>query len=72
MPMSGGKLFVDGEEVRQILENNTKDVESAGGAKITIDPSTHRPTRDMGMYIASYDEDVNVDCLVYMTSDYNS
>ncbi|NBI11776.1 ABC transporter substrate-binding protein [Colidextribacter sp. OB.20] len=70
--MKQAKDPTDGEEVRQILENSTKDVESAGGAKITIDPAIHRPTRDMGMYIATYDADVNVDCLVYMTSDYNS
>lgn len=69
--MKQAKDPTDGEEVRQILESSTKDVESAGGAKITIDPATHRPTRDMGMYIATYDADVNVDCLVYMTSDYN-
>lgn len=70
--MKQAKDPADGEEVRQILESSTKDVESAGGAKITIDPVTHRPTRDMGMYIATYDADDNVDCLVYMTSDYNS
>ena len=60
----------DGEEVRQILENNTKDVESAGGEKITIDPAIHRPTNDMGMYIATYDENDVVDCLVKLTTDY--
>ncbi len=62
----------NGEEVRDILENQTIDIESCGGAKITIDPSIHRPTRDMGMYIATYDENNSVDCLVYMTSDYNA
>ena len=60
----------DGEEVRQILENNPKDVESAGGEKITIDPAIHRPTNDMGMYIATYDENDVVDCLVKLTTDY--
>ena len=60
----------DGEEVRQILENNTKNVESAGGEKITIDPAIHRPTNDMGMYIATYDENDVVDCLVKLTTDY--
>lgn len=60
----------NGVEVREILENNTKDVESAGGAKITIDPATHRPTRDMGMYIATYDENSQVYCLDYLTTDY--
>ena len=62
----------DGVEVRGILENNTKNIESAGGAKITIDPATHRPTREMGMYIATYDDNNQVDCLVYMTSDYGA
>lgn len=61
----------DGKEVREILENKTVELESCGGAKITIDEATHRPTRDMGMYIATYDENNDVDCLVYMTSDYN-
>lgn len=60
----------DGEEVRQILENNTKNVESAGGEKITIDPAIHRPTNEMGMYIATYDENDVVDCLVKLTTDY--
>ena len=60
----------DGEEVRQILENNTKNVESAGGELITIDPSIHRPTNDMGMYIATYDENDVVKCLVKLTTDY--
>lgn len=60
----------DGPEVREILENNTIEVPSIGGAKITIDPATHRPTREMGMYIATYDADNQVDCLVNMTTDY--
>lgn len=62
----------DGEEVRNILENDTKDVKSIGGELITIDPATHRPTRDMGMYIATYDENDAVHCLVRMTSDYKA
>ena len=62
----------DGEEVRNILENDTKDVQSIGGELITIDPKTHRPTRDMGMYIATYDENDAVKCLVRMTSDYKA
>ena len=62
----------DGEEVRNILENDTKDVQSIGGELITIDPATHRPTRDMGMYIATYDENDAVHCLVRMTSDYKA
>ncbi|MBQ6373413.1 MAG: ABC transporter substrate-binding protein [Clostridia bacterium] len=60
----------NGPEVREILENNTVEVPSIGGAKITIDPANHRPTRDMGMYIATYDDKNEVDCLVYMTTDY--
>lgn len=60
----------DGAEVREILETQSIEIESCGGAKITIDPTNHRPTRDMGMYIATYDENKAVDCLVYMTSDY--
>ena len=68
--MKQAKDPTDGVEVREILENNTIEVESIGGAKITIDPAIHRPTRDMGMYIATYDENNAVDCLVYMTSDY--
>lgn len=62
----------DGAEVRDILETQTIEIESCGGAKITIDPTTHRPTRDMGMYIATYDENDAVDCLVYMTSSYKA
>lgn len=44
----------DGEEVAKLLEQTTGVVLS-GGDTITIDPSTHRPS-NMGMYIASYDE----------------
>ena len=62
----------NGAEVREILENNTVEVLSSGGAKITIDPATHRPTRDMGMYIATYDENSQVKCLEYLTSDYQA
>lgn len=62
----------NGAEVREILENNTVEVLSSGGAKITIDPETHRPTRDMGMYIATYDEKSEVKCLEYLTSDYQA
>lgn len=62
----------DGEEVRNILENDTKEVQSIGGELITIDPKTHRPTREMGMYIATYDENDAVKCLVRMTSDYKA
>lgn len=62
----------DGKEVRDILENQTQDIKSIGGESITIDPATHRPTRDMGMYIATYDENDEVTCLVRVTSDYNA
>lgn len=61
----------DGAEVREILETQTIEIESCGGEKITIDPAIHRPTRDMGMYIATYDESDEVTCLVRMTSSYN-
>ena len=47
-------------------------IKSNGGELITIDPATHRPTRDMGMYIATYDENDAVHCLVRMTSDYKA
>lgn len=70
--MMQAKDPTDGKEVRDILENNTIEVESCGGAKITIDPATHRPTRDMGMYIATYDENNEVDCLVYMVTNYKA
>ena len=62
----------NGEEVREILENQTTDIQSIGGELITIDPTTHRPTRSMGMYIATYDENNAVDCIVRMTSDYKA
>lgn len=62
----------NGPEVRDILENNTKNVESCGGVGITIDPAIHRPTRDMGMFIATYDESNDIICVDYRTSDYNS
>lgn len=62
----------NGEEVRDILENQTTDIQSIGGELITIDPATHRPTRSMGMYIATYDENNAVDCIVRMTSDYKA
>lgn len=60
----------NGEEVRAILESSTVDVLSSGGETITIDPATHRPTLDMGMYIATYDENNQIVCLVYRTTDY--
>ncbi|MCI8576375.1 MAG: ABC transporter substrate-binding protein [Lachnospiraceae bacterium] len=57
----------NGQEVRDILEADTREVESCGGSKITIDPATHRPTLDMGIYIATYDENKQVKCLEYIT-----
>lgn len=57
----------NGQEVRDILEANTVEVASCGDSKITIDPATHRPTLDMGIYIATYDENKQVECLEYMT-----
>ena len=62
----------NGEEVRDILENQTTDIQSIGGELITIDPATHRPTRSMGMYIATYDDNDAVDCIIRMTSDYKA
>lgn len=62
----------NGEEVANILANQTTDVESCGGEKITIDPATHRPTRDMKMYIATYDENGVMTFLECLTSDYNA
>lgn len=61
----------NGPEVRDILENDTKDVLSAGGKYISIDPATHRPTLDLGMYIATYTADNEIVCLVYRTTDYS-
>lgn len=62
----------NGPEVRELLENSTKDVMSAGGVTITIDPAIHRPTRDMGMFIATYDENNDIICIDYRTTDYNA
>lgn len=70
--MMQAKDPTNGAEVREILENNTIDVPSIGGAMITIDPATHRPTRDMGMYIATYNEKNEVDCLTYITSSFKA
>ncbi len=61
----------DGVEVREILENETKDILSSGGEFISIDPATHRPTLDLGMYIATYNADNEIICLVYRTTDYS-
>ncbi len=68
--MKKAKDPTDGEEVRELLENDTKDILSAGGKTITIDPATHRPTNDLGMYIATYTEDNEIVCLEYRTTDY--
>ncbi|HHU03702.1 MAG TPA: ABC transporter substrate-binding protein [Fastidiosipila sp.] len=62
----------DGSEVRDLLETKTVDVEICGPEKITIDPDTHRPISNLGVYIATYDENGATDYLVYMASDYES
>ncbi|NLA82441.1 MAG: ABC transporter substrate-binding protein, partial [Clostridiaceae bacterium] len=61
----------NGEEVRDILENDTKDVIISSGDKLTIDPSTHRPTLDLGMYIATYDASNELVYLAYRTTDFS-
>lgn len=60
----------DGAEVRDILESKTVGVESSGPVAISINPLTHRPTSDMGMYIATYAEDGSVEYTAYFTTDY--
>ncbi len=63
----------NGEEVRDILENKTVDIESAGEVNITLVPETHRPTRDMGMFIVTYNEDgTTEEVQTYLTSDYKA
>lgn len=62
----------DGKEVRDLLENNTDAVPSSGGETITLDPATHRPTRDMGMYIATYADDGSIEYLELVTSNYKA
>lgn len=61
----------NGEEVRDILENDTKGVIISSGDKLTIDPSTHRPTLDLGMYIATYDANNELVYLAYRTTDFS-
>lgn len=61
----------NGPEVREILESQTENILSSGGKYISIDPATHRPTLDLGMYIATYTEDNEIVCLVYRTTDYS-
>ncbi len=51
--MKKAKDPTNGEELAQLLAN-TKGVVLSNGAKIDIDPATHRPS-NMGMYIATYD-----------------
>lgn len=68
--MKQAKDPTNGEEVRGILENNTKDVELCGIDKITLDPATHRPTVDMGMYMADYDENRVLRIIGHYTTDY--
>ena len=60
----------DGAAVRDVLETATQAVESCGPVAITLDPATHRPTSDMGMYICSYDENGGSSYNTYITSDY--
>lgn len=54
----------NGAEVRDILETQTIDVPLSVGT-ITLDPTTHRPN-NMGMYIATYDENNDVEILTYI------
>ncbi|MBP6161793.1 MAG: ABC transporter substrate-binding protein [Clostridiaceae bacterium] len=68
--MKKAKDPTNGEEVRDLLENDTKDVLLSGGKTITIDPATHRPTNALGMYIATYSAENEVEYLVYKTTDY--
>lgn len=60
----------DGAEVRDILENKTIAVESSGPVAITLNPKTHRPTNDMGVYIAVYTAGGVMEYISYYTSDY--
>ena len=68
--MKQAKDPTDGEEVRGILESSTKEVELCGVDKITIDPATHRPTTDMGMYIGWYNANRDLEIVGHYTSDY--
>lgn len=61
----------NGEEVREILENDTKDVLISNGSKLTIDPATHRPTLDLGMYIATWNDSNEIEYLDYRTTDFS-
>ena len=54
----------NGEEVRDILENQTKNI-PLSVKEITIDPATHRPN-NMGMYIADYDANLQARVLTYI------
>lgn len=60
----------NGEEVRDILENKTTAVELCGIDTITINPETHRPTVEMGMYMAAYDENRVMYIIGHYTTDY--
>lgn len=57
--------------MRDILENDTKGVTICSGDKLTINPSTHRPTLDLGMYIATYDANNELVYLAYRTTDFS-
>lgn len=60
----------NGEEVRDILENKTTAVELCGIDTITINPETHRPTVEMGMYMAAYDANRVLYIIGHYTTDY--
>jgi branched-chain amino acid transport system substrate-binding protein len=55
----------NGEEVRGIIENQTRNV-PLSVRDITLDPKTHRPN-NMGMYIADYDEKLIARVVTYIT-----
>lgn len=60
----------NGEEVRDILENKTTAVELCGIDTITINPETHRPTVEMGMYMAAYDANRVLYIIGHYTTEY--
>ena len=59
----------DGAEVRDILENNISNVELCYST-ITIDPATHQPTADMGMFICMHDGQGGIEVEGYFTTEY--
>ena len=68
--MKQAKDPTNGEEVRDILENKISNVELCGIDTITINPATHRPTVDMGMYMAAYDANRVLYIIGHYTTDY--